>query len=484
MSTTLSPERAANSTMNSPYRVHPALPLQPEGKTIPFPKASSSATPAQSPSGGAAANKLLLLVKLEGEIRQKETPAAVVFHALNEARGLIEFEQGFFFRRNRRGGFGCEAVSNVASIDVHVPLTAAMTRVVGRIPETEKTLPFSLAKQLPESQYPLPDSLWVPLLDRNGKAFAGFLFNRVGPWTEESQTIAKRMGEAYGHALRVHSPPQLLRSLSLPRWALYGVPLTALLLAFVPVPLTTLAPFEVVPLSPMPVTAPIDGAVALIMPDPNVQVKKGDVLLRLDSTLQKADADIASQKLAVASARLETARNGAFSDQEMKRSLSVIEREMDLAQAELDCAQSLLARTEVVAPAPGLLIYTSKADWAGKPVRIGEKIMEIADPKRVAYRIDLAVHDSIALEHGASVRLFFDADPLNPRAALLYEESYHATEKAGGMLSYTLRAKPKDDGPPPRIGLRGTAQMSGEWVSLGFYLLRRPIAAARQYFGM
>jgi hypothetical protein len=208
------------------------------------------------------------------------------------------------------------------------------------------------------------------------------------------------------------------------------------------------------------------------------------VLLRLDNTLQRADADIATQKLAVANARLETARNGAFSDLEMKRSLNVVEREMDLAQAELDYAQSLLLRTEIAAPASGLLIFTSKADWAGKPVRTGEKIMEIADPTRVAYQIDLAVHDAIALDNGASVRLFFDADPLNPRAALLYEESYHATEKAGGVLSYTLKARPKDDLPPARIGLRGTAQMSGEWVSLGFYLLRRPIAAARQYFGL
>jgi hypothetical protein len=36
----------------------------------------------------------------------------------------------------------------------------------------------------------------------------------------------------------------------------------------------------------------------------------------------------------------------------------------------------------------------------------------------------------------------------------------------------------------PRIGHRGTAQLIGEWVPLGFYLFRRPIAAARQYLGM
>jgi hypothetical protein len=35
-----------------------------------------------------------------------------------------------------------------------------------------------------------------------------------------------------------------------------------------------------------------------------------------------------------------------------------------------------------------------------------------------------------------------------------------------------------------RIGHRGTAQIFGETVSLGFYLLRRPLSAFRQKFGL
>lgn len=479
--------------MNSPYRVHPALPSQTEAATIPFPKPSGSSrvaaiappvAAAPRPPSSEAPNKLLLLLKLEGEIRQAPNWAATVFHAVNEAQALAGFGQGFFFRRDRRGGFSCEAVSHVASVDAHAPLTAAMTGVVSRLSEPDNMQAFSLAKVLKGTQYPFAEALWLPLLDKSGKAFAGLLYNKKDPWTDEGQSVAKRITEAYGHALRVHSPPQLLRSISLPGWALYGLPCLAALLALVPVPLTTLAPFEVVPFDPTPVTAPIDGAIASIAADANVGVRQGQLLFRFDDTTQRADVSVASQKFAVAQARLETARNGAFSDAEMKRSLAVVERETDLAEAELAYAQSLLSRTEVVAPAAGLLIYSAKSDWTGRPVRVGEKVMEIADPRHVAYRIDLAVHDAIALDQGAHVRLFLDADPLHPRQAQLFQESYHATEKAGGQLSYTLRAKPVGAGEPPRIGLRGTAQLSGEYVSLGFYLLRRPIAAARQYFGI
>jgi hypothetical protein len=62
--------------------------------------------------------------------------------------------------------------------------------------------------------------------------------------------------------------------------------------------------------------------------------------------------------------------------------------------------------------------------------------------------------------------------------------SYHATEKPGGLLAYTVRVDPIGEGKTERIGLRGTAQISGEQVSLGFYLFRRPIAGLRQYLGM
>jgi hypothetical protein len=108
----------------------------------------------------------------------------------------------------------------------------------------------------------------------------------------------------------------------------------------------------------------------------------------------------------------------------------------------------------------------------------------VAQSSNIEYRVDLAVHDSVSLKPEARVKLFFDADPLNPRSGAITEMSYHATEKPGGLLAYTVRVAPTGDVKSERIGLRGTAQIAGEQVSLGFYLFRRPIAALRQYFGV
>jgi multidrug efflux pump subunit AcrA (membrane-fusion protein) len=467
--------------MNSPYSVRPA--------SHPHPAQTQSAVRVATPTAAAVPvplpNKLALLLKLEGEIRQQPNWAATVFHALNMARDIGGFQKAYFLRANNRQGFKTEAVSNVASVDAHAPFILALNSAASHIEKPNEVMTFNMAQVLKSRNYPHQNALWLPLKDQKSRVFAGFIFTRTDPWTEESKTIATRLAEAYGHALRVHRPPALLRQLSLPRWALIGIPILTLALAVIPVPLTTLAPFEVVPDQPVIVTSPVDGVLADILSEPSTMVSEGDTLIRFDTTELQSQLDVSVQKVMVATSKLATARNGAFSDNDMKRSMAELEKEFDLAMAEQNYAAQRLARATVTAAKSGLLIYSNKSDWSGKPLRVGEKIMEIADPEKVQFRIDLGVHDSIALAGDASVRLFFDADPLRPLNAKVVEKSYHATEQPGGILAYTLKAKLNNaNDAMPRIGLRGTAQLTGENVPLGFYLLRRPIAAFRQYFGL
>ena len=127
-------------------------------------------------------------------------------------------------------------------------------------------------------------------------------------------------------------------------------------------------------------------------------------------------------------------------------------------------------------------MFADAQRYLGKPMRTGERLMEIADPAQAELRIELPVADAIGLENGAEVALFLDSDPLHRHSATLERAAYQAQSTAAGQLAYRLDAAFADV--PPRIGLRGTAKLFGERAPLALYLLRRPLAALRQAVGL
>ena len=129
------------------------------------------------------------------------------------------------------------------------------------------------------------------------------------------------------------------------------------------------------------------------------------------------------------------------------------------------------------------LVSRFVTDWAGRPVTVGERVMEIANPSQVKISVEQAVDDAIALSDNARVRVFLDADPLNAIEAKLTSAAFHAEPTPDGNLAYRADVRIAD-GTTPRIGLRGTAQLYGETVPLYFYLFRRPISAVRQSLGL
>src|SRR5690606_22533908 len=139
-------------------------------------------------------------------------------------------------------------------------------------------------------------------------------------------------------------------------------------------------------------------------------------------------------------------------------------------------------RSEVRAERAGIAVFADAERLTGKPVQTGERLMQIADPTQAELRIELSVGDAIALQPGAEIALFLDSDPLNRRDARLQRSAYEAQTTAAGQLAYRLDAG--FVAAPPRIGLRGTAKLFGDRAPLAYYLMRRPLAAARQSLGL
>ena len=439
-------------------------------------------------------SSLLALLKVEADARGAGTEPELLFLIANETRKLVRARQVFVLRRKSAEDFQVKAVSSLDAVDRNSPLVRWIERLTRRLGEEsglsdprEFTLPAYCNDDDPEARtYPFANMLWIPFNLRDGDTFAGALLAREQIWQEADMVVARRLADCFAHAWAALRGERRLKRVSplRSRLLMAGAVAALLCLAF-PVPLTVLAPGQIVPRDPYVVAAPIEGIVDEIVVEPNTVVTEGSPLLRLVDTTLRNELELSESQVRVAETKLKREAQAAFEESDAKRELRLAMSELQLKQAERNYASDLLSKASISAPVAGVAVFSSRKDWKGRPVAAGERIMEIADPKNVEVEVRLPVGDSISLQQGARVKLFLDSDPLNAREAQVIHVSHEAAPDATSVLSYRVVARLADpDASVPRIGEHGTAQLFGERVALFYYLFRRPITALRQHTGL
>lgn len=293
--------------------------------------------------------------------------------------------------------------------------------------------------------------------------------------------LAEQLADVYAHAWLALEPRKIWRP-GLPKARVLAATIAVTALLLLPIRQSVLAPAEVVPYEGRVVAAPLDGVIAEFLVKPNQPIHKNDVLVRFDSTTLKAQADVAERALGVADAEFRSSSQRAFQDAESKAKLDLLAAQVAQKRAELDYARELLQRGEIKADRDGIAVFADAERWIGKPVRTGERLMELADPQQAELKIELDVGDAIHFPPQADVALFLDSDPLHRHSARLERIAYESEATPYGSLAYRLDARFTEAS--PRIGLRGTAKIYGESAPLAVYLFRRPLAALRKTLGL
>lgn len=433
------------------------------------------------------------LVALDQKTREVANEVELRHLMVNETREITGARQIFYLQRTGNGKMTVRAVSSIGVVDRDAPLIRWVEQLVARLgkkADANGQLSFDVRafdeKDKAGEAYPFRAALWQPLMEHNGnKAYGGLLQTRENPFSDRELALSRRQAQVYSHTHdALMSKPRISLPSGTRRWLWAAGVVAMLVLAILPVPLTTIAPVEVVPHKPFIVASPIDGVVDEIVAPPNKRVKKGELLVRFDDTALRNRHALAEREMRVAEAEYRKSVQGAFGDEDARRSLAITKAEFALKQADLDYARDLLKHARLHAPTSGLLIYSDPQRWKGRPVQTGERIMMIANEKRTILEIELPVGDAIVLNDGARVKVFLDADPLHPLEAIVETSSYQAEPSATDQLVYRVQASLGDDQAPPRIGARGTAQIFGDEVSLAFFLFRRPITTVRQFLGL
>lgn len=438
------------------------------------------------------ASDLGVLLQIEARALEAETVAALRFTIVNETHALTPYRQAAMFELEG-DSLRLVAASGLVSVANDSPFAVWLSRFAQRFPRDGAIHRLDIADASPDDAEGwaewLPEHLaLVPLRDRRG-AFKGVvLYAAEQPWSDRACELLGRLHATYGYCLAG------MRQTSQDRWRwlrpmakkrnrciLAGLLVLSL---FVPVRLSVLAPAEVVALNATAVAAPQDGVVGSFAVAPNAKVKAGDLLFSLDDSSLLNRLAVARKALEIAQADAHIAQQRAFDDLKSKADVAVALGRVREKEAELAAVETQAQRVEVRADRDGIAIFSDTNDWIGRPVMTGERVMQLAQPEDGGIQVWLAVADAINLELDAPVRLFLHTDPLSPRSGRLVEASYQATLSPDSVASYKLRAKFDEGTELPRIGLRGTARISGDWVLLGYYLFRRPLAHLREWSGL
>jgi multidrug efflux pump subunit AcrA (membrane-fusion protein) len=433
------------------------------------------------------------ILLLQQQLRNKVSLRELGYFLVNDTQKITPYQMGIFYR-SFRGSKKIEAVSGIPAPVKEAPFyiwAIALCKAINAKQYAEPTqlnrVDFATVLTAQWDEFLPPQVLWLPLISADGEALGGLLLARLPAWRMEELRLLQYWSGAVAHSVELlshkkHSLFAAFKQVKTVVWIAIAVAL--LLVAFIPVSISVLAPAEVVPKNPLVVRAPLEGVIDKVYAQPNKTVAKEALLLTLDDTPLKSRLDVAQQELEIAKAEYRRSEQASVLDAKAATEMPMLAARIAQREAEVAYINTLLKRIIIRANHAGIAIIHDAYELEGKPVKLGERLLTIAQPQQAELEMWLAVGDSIDLPDAAEVKLFLNVTPETPYPAILRYVNFQAEMSPEGLFAFRVRADFPDPQQLPRVGLRGTAKIYGKQVPLYYYVFRRPYAAARQWLGL
>ena len=120
----------------------------------------------------------------------------------------------------------------------------------------------------------------------------------------------------------------------------------------------------------------------------------------------------------------------------------------------------------------------------GAAVRMGERLLSIADTRVTRLRIMVPLADFSLVDEGAPVQVTLDRSPLSALSAQVVRRGYSVQLSDDQLPSIAVDADWRATPPAVLPGARGTARITGEPIPLAQQLLRKPLQALRRAWGL
>ncbi len=332
--------------------------------------------------------------------------------------------------------------------------------------------------------------IWLPIFSDEelvlGLWLESFGKPAEGEIVDESiKFLSNYLTPAYGSAWKKLTPSFKLQEKGITKQQIAIVLAGFLLFLFiVRVPLRVVAPCEIVANDPFFVTAPLEGIVEEVKVNPGENVKKGDILFEYDKRIPLRNLKVAQKEVEVLEAEVNRGRTLGLDDKKSRTELGI--QQLKLEKGKIDLNYALWQSTQLTQKSKedGVVMLDNPDAWRGKPVKVGERILSINDPKDTKVRIWIPEDDNIVLDEEKPIRVVLNINPSKSYdAKLLYiaNESMISTASVPSFVAEANWVRQPDD---IKLGLKGTAILYGQKVSLFYFIIRKPWGALRHYLGM
>lgn len=436
---------------------------------------------------------LATLLVLDEEIRKLSNVREFGFFSTNETHRLIPYHTAYMWELKELIGTHIIAQSGTAEIDIQAPANQWVKNKINEIRLSPR------AKEIHQIEYKPAESdssvdwsddlphnlLWCPLLNKSNQIVAGLLFFRENTFTESEVKMMKWLVASYQYAWLTIAKPRKIptwdKLKEKPIFIAISIVIAGILLF--PVQLSVLGEGTIVPKSPALINAPMQGVIESFAVSPGQTVKKGQLLLSLDKTDLQTTVEVNKKDYSLTQAKLRTAINEGFENKDSRAEVPILQAQLAIDKARLDYANEMLTKADIRSPSDGIVIFDSREDWLGQPVRTGERILFVADPTQVQLKIIIPVANSIQLALNDKGEFFLFGE-LNPLSFHLTTLGYNAKLMPNKTLAYELIGDFKKIKKAPQLGAQGTVKIYGSYVPLIYYILKRPLQAIRQTVGI
>lgn len=430
---------------------------------------------------------LVTIQRLSVKVFNASNLQNLIFIILNDTYQVINYDRSFLFRLHPEN-VEILGISGQKDFNLQTELAAKLKAAVKNLKDP------GVQRVLKGDEWINEDAkastvYWIPI-PSNSEILGLWLEKFEDPNAEKNfegytPLIKEMLVPAYSAAWEKASHYSFFHKIS-PYFKLKNVGIASLLLLLlmflVPIRLRIVVPAEVIAEHSFVVTAPLEGVIEKVDVEPGQEVKKGQVLFNYDNKIPAYKYQAIQKEVDILQA--EHNQNYALSTENDPTSitkLAILDHKLKKSKVDLDYAKQQLSLLVQNSPIDGLVSVDNPDDWRGKPVKVGEKIMTISNQGETKLKMWIPERDNITFAENIPIEVFLNSIPTKTFQAKFLYISPEVKAVEGELPSFEAEGEWLDADNPPKLGLKGSAVIYGEKVSIFYYFLRKPINAARKF---